>query len=280
LSFANSFQAHSKGIWQIKPSPFNNDYVATCSEDNTVKIWNNFDWTIIHTSSGVTELEWLDKYTLASAKFYSGEVIIRSIITGQIKRTITTNRRVDSVKFLNNKIHLAVGVFDDIYIYNINNGNLVSSFKGYLFQFNDLIEISDNLLACSGWDNSVRIWNFFSNTFKFNLTGHTGYVSSLKQINPNILASGSYDGTIKLWNIASGQLIRTLTGHTSVIHASIDLLNPQTLVSGSINGEIKLWNWSTGKCLSTIQTNSEIESLAVLNSVEGKRYNHFSIYYY
>ena len=38
-----------------------------------------------------------------------------------------------------------------------------------------------------------------------------------------------------------------------------------TLVSGSLDNTIKLWNWSTGECLKTIQTNSGIDSLAILN---------------
>ena len=75
------------------------------------------------------------------------------------------------------------------------------------------------------------------------------------------------DATIKLWDITTGQLIRTLTGHTSGIYMSLDLINSQTLVScGAYYSEIKLWNWSTGECLSTIQTNSVIQSLAVIDT--------------
>jgi WD40 repeat protein len=42
LSLVNSFQAHSSYVWRIKQSVFNTNtnYVATCSTDKTVKIWN------------------------------------------------------------------------------------------------------------------------------------------------------------------------------------------------------------------------------------------------
>jgi WD40 repeat protein len=273
LSFLKTSQAHSSNIIRIKQSPFNNNYFATSSSDATVKIWNilsSSNWTLITTysqhTSPVYALSWLDNDTLASA----GETIkLWSPTTGQTKRTIKTNRSVSSLKLLNTNIHLAAGLGYpyDINIYNINDGNLVSSLKENTSVVMDLVQISDVLLASSGgWDKTVRIWNLTTNTCKFILIGHTNSVRGLKQITSNILASGSHDRTIKLWDIASGQLIRTLTGHTGSIWFSVDLLNSQTLVSGSDDETIKLWNWSTGECLSTIKTpGSSIWALAVIN---------------
>jgi WD40 repeat protein len=278
LSLDNSFEAHSDWINRIKQSPFKTNYVATSSDDKTVKIWNvssSFYWTLITTysqhSSYVYALEWLDNDTLASAGYLDKAIKLWSATTGQTKRTIQTNQSVYSLKLLNTNIHLAVGLDNgDINSYNINDGNLVSSLKGHTSYVEDLVQISAVLLASSSWDKTVSIWNLTTNTCKFILTGHTSHVYGLKQITPSILASGSLDATIKLWDITTGELLRTLTGHTSYILWSVDLLNSQTLVSGSEDGTIKLWNWSTGECLtiqtSTIQTpGSPIQSLAVIN---------------
>jgi WD40 repeat protein len=272
-SLVNSFKAHSSDIWRIKQSPFNTNYVATCSYDQTVKIWNvssSFNWTLITTysqhSSGVVALEWLDQDTLTSAGWLDKTIKLWSLTTGQTKRTIKTNQYVESLILLNTNIHLAAGLDREINIYNINDGNLVSSLKGHTASVMDLVRISADLLASSSNDKTVRIWNLTTNTCTFILTGHTSFVFGLKQITSSILASGSWDRTIKLWDIASGQLIRTLTGHTNYIYYSIDLLNSQTLVSGSWDQTIKLWNWSTGECFSTIQVpGSRIVSLAVIN---------------
>ncbi len=272
LSFVNSFQAHSSKINRIKQSPFNTNYVATCSDDRTVKIWNvtsSFDWTLITTyrqhSSCVEALEWLDNDTLASGST-DRTIKLWSATTGQTKRTIQTNQSVMSLKLLNTNIHLAAGLrWGDINIYNLNDGNLVSSLKGHTSLVYDLVQISADLLASSSYDETVRIWNLTTNTCKFILKGHTDRVYGLKQITPCILASGSWDETIKLWDTATGELIRTLTGHTSWIGFSVDLLNSQIFVSGSQDQTIKLWNWSTGKCFSTIQTDFDIRSLAVVN---------------
>jgi WD40 repeat protein len=273
-SLVNSFKAHSDRIYRINQSPFNTNYVATCSYDGTVKIWNvssSSNWTLIRTYSQhyteVFALEWLDNDTLASGSF---DINVWSPTTGQTKRTIQTNDYVYSLIMLNTNIHFAAGLGYpkyDINIYNINDGNLVSSLKGHSSWVYDLVQLSNELLASSGsWDGTVRIWNLTTNTCKFNLTGHTFSVRGLKQITPSILASGSIDTTIKLWDLTSGQLIRTLTGHTNYIQWSVDLLNSQSLVSGSGDQSIKLWNWSTGECLSTIQTpGSSIRSLAVID---------------
>ncbi len=273
LSLVKSFQAHSSDIKRIKQSPFNTNYVATCSDDATVKIWNvssSFSWTLIRTysqhSSQVYALEWLDNDTLASG---SRDQIITlwSLATGQTKRIIQTNQKVLSLTMLNTNIHLAAGLDNgDINIYNINDGNLVSSLKGHSSVVYDLVQISADLLASSSGDRTVRIWNLTTNTCKFILTGHTNKVVGLKQITPSILASGSDDTTIKLWDITSGKLIRTLTNHINGIWWSIDLFNSLTLVSGSGDQTIKLWNWSTGECFSKIQTpGSYIRSLSVIN---------------
>ena len=94
-SLVNSFQAHSSYVWRIKQSPFNTNYVATCSGDKTVKIWNvsslSSNWNLIRTysqhSSVVGALEWLDKDTLASG---SSDIKLWSMATGQTKLTIQT----------------------------------------------------------------------------------------------------------------------------------------------------------------------------------------------
>ena len=90
----NSFKAHSNSIYRIKQSPFNTNYVATCSEDKTVKIWNvssSFNWTLITTysnhSSGVYPLEWLDNDSLASAGWSDNTIKLWYPTTSQTNNT-------------------------------------------------------------------------------------------------------------------------------------------------------------------------------------------------
>ena len=100
-------------INRIKQSPFNNQYVATCSRDRTVKIWNpNTNWTLIRTftghSSSVYALEWINEQSIASG---SNDLTMQiwSISTGSIQRTINVGDEVWSLKLMSNGFYLACG---------------------------------------------------------------------------------------------------------------------------------------------------------------------------
>jgi WD40 repeat protein len=224
-----------------------------------------------HTQA-VLGLEWINEDTIASGG-YDYTIKIWSLKTGQTKFTISTGEVVYSLKLLTNGFYLASGLQSGkINIYDINNnGSLILILVGHTnaFGVNDLILLSNDLLASSSGDRSIRIWNLTTNSTNFILQGHTERVYGLKLVSCDILASGSSDFSIKLWNITNGTLIRTLTGHTSYILNSVDFLsNSQTLVSGGyIDQKIKIWNITTGQCLNTFNNGLNIYSLTVLTSI-------------
>jgi WD40 repeat protein len=292
LSYINSFQAHLYQGYRIIQSPFNNNntnYVATCSYDKTVKIWDSAsNWTLIRTYSNHSSLEWIDESalewldadTLASCGISNSAIQVWSISSGQIKRIINASSRIRSLKLLSNGIHLAAGLSSDIEIYNLNNGNLVSSLKGHTNDVRDLVRITNSdLLASSSSDGTIRIWNLTTYSTKFILNGHKSTVNSLKQIASDLIASGSSDTTIKLWSITNGTLIRTLTNHTREIWFSLDLLNDngQSMVSGGADATIKIWNYKTGELLKSIYTGSYIYSLAVIGNINQLESKVFSL---
>ena len=229
----NSFRAHTSIIYRIKQSLFNNnnnDLVATCSGDKTVKIWNISNisnWTLLRTykdhNTTVYSLEWINADTIASGS-YDQTIRIWSISTGQTNIIINASSIVFSLKLLNNGFYLASALSNGkIKIYNVNdNGNLISTLDGHTSNVRDLSLISDDLLASSSGypDQTIRIWNLTTNSAKFNLTGHANSVYGLRLMSSDILASGSADNSTKLWNITSGSLIRTLKNHTNYIYCA------------------------------------------------------------
>jgi len=233
----NSFTAHANLISRIKQSPFNtssNNLVATCSDDNTVKIWNistPSNWILIRTYTGhtyqVNDLEWLNEGTIVSGS-YEGTVKIWSICTGETQTTFNPGSNVYSLNLLSNGFYLASGLADGrINIHNINDLTITSlivtlnGHTGYVF---DLVLINSDLLASSSWDYTVKIWNLTTYSIKFILTGHASAVYGLKLLSTQLLASGSSDSTIKIWNISSGTLINTLSFHAGYIMFSISTL--------------------------------------------------------
>lgn len=73
-----------------------------------------------------------------------------------------------------------------------------------------------------------------------------------------ILASGSEDNTIKIWQPATGNLIKTLEGHTGSVHSVAITSDNKILVSGSEDQTIKLWEIETGEEICTLTGHSGI----------------------
>jgi WD40 repeat protein len=269
-----SFAAHpSKNINRIKQSPFNKDLVATCSDDNSVKIWNatttTSDWNFIRAYTGhgnpVYGLEWIDQDTIASGSI-DKFIRIWSRSTGTTIRTINANIEVYCLKLLSNGFHLASGLHSgEVKIYDKNDGSLFKTLTGHSGIINDLaLTNNGHLLASSSEDNTICIWNMTTYTKKFTLTGHNAVVYGLKMISNEILASGS-DKSIRLWNITNGSLINFLS-NTFKFYWSVDLLNDSvTLVSGSDGFKIELWNVNDGSLLRWIDTGMLIRTLTTLN---------------
>ncbi len=126
MTFVSSFEAHSTYIERIKQSPFeNSNYVASCGDDNKVKIWDISssiaNWSLVQTfsnhSSLVFAIEWIDSDTIASAGETDGIIQIWSIGTGEISRTITTSKYTYCLYLLKNDLLVAGGNEPtDIYI--------------------------------------------------------------------------------------------------------------------------------------------------------------------
>ena len=277
FSLVYTFRPHTNKINRIKQQPFVGGYIATASDDRSVKIWNATNtlnnWQLIRSYTGhssfVLAIEFINADLIATG---AADSLIRvwSMNTGVLSRSTNVGQAVRCLQLLSNGRDLAAGLANNnIIIYNSASGTAVDTLRGHTSQVNDLALISNgNLLASSSSDNTIRIWDLNTNLVKYTLTGHLNQVFGLKQVAADILSSGSLETTINLWNITSGRLIRTLTGHTGQISLSLDMLfyDNRTLVSGSQDQTLKVWDIRTGQCLNTIKTALTIVSMAVIDT--------------
>lgn len=81
------------------------------------------------------------------------------------------------------------------------------------------------ILATSGTDTTVKLWDTLSNTLITTLKSHRSPVYAVKfGLNSNNLCSVSNDRTLKLWDAGERAYIDTFFGHRSDI-VDLDAVN-------------------------------------------------------
>ena len=104
------------------------------------------------------------------------------------------------------------------------------------------------LVASSGNDATIRIWEPQTGRQLQQLEGHDGAVTSVRfSPDSRTLASVGHDTTAKLWDVSSGELLRTLTGHTAGLGSVAFSPDGSLLATASSDRSVKLWNVRTGE---------------------------------
>ena len=112
---------------------------------------------------------------------------------------------------------LALGGYkNNIYLWDLTNGQLLRKFEGHTNQINVITISKDNQYLVSSSYEYLR-------------------------------DSKSYDVTLKLWDLATGQEIRQFFGHTNQINVITISNDNQYIVSNSYDKTIRLWNIATGQ---------------------------------
>jgi WD40 repeat protein len=111
-----------------------NGYVASCSNDNTVNIWNPNTGESIrqytqHTGT-VISLDQIDEDTMVSGS-KDKTIHVWKISTGQTLNTINVGVTVYSVKSLSNGLIACGSSGGNIKIYEYSTGNLTKTLKGH-----------------------------------------------------------------------------------------------------------------------------------------------------
>ena len=119
------------------------------------------------------------------------------------------------------------------------------------------------ILATSGKNYSVQLWNADNGERLQMLHGHVGNVIAIAYTpDGGVLASASMDKTIRLWNISNGKLLAVLKGHKSEVSSLAFGPKGRMLASGSWDKTIRIWDIKTGKETKIIHKHdSEVSAL-------------------
>lgn len=210
--FYHSLQ-HEGAVWDIKLSP-NGKYVASASEDNTVKLWD------------------LEKEELITT--YQGHTAeVRSVAFSPDGSKIASASEDNTVK-----------------IWEIATGKLLHNLKGHHFWVTSAIFSPDGKKVISySWDKTIKIWDTEQGNLLADLKGHTEKVNDIA-ISPNgkKLASASADSTVKIWETETGKLLMNLAKeHSDEVRSVAFSPDGEEIISTSWDNKIIIWDSKTGK---------------------------------
>ncbi|KAK5582568.1 hypothetical protein RB653_004153 [Dictyostelium firmibasis] len=237
-----------------------NEWFATGSTDNTIKVWD--------------------------------------LASGELKVTLTGH--VSAIRGLEvssrHPYLFSVGEDNKVLCWDLEANKQVRNYYGHSKGvYSVALHPTLDVLFSGGRDSSVRVWDMRTRANIFEMKGHKGTVVTLKSqsADPQVI-SGSMDTTVKLWDLATGtsaatltnhkkgvrsmvihekeysfatgasdnikqwkcpdgSFIKNLSGHTAIIN-SLALNADNVLASGGDNGSISFWDWKTGHCFQKTQT--------------------------
>ncbi|KAJ5711005.1 hypothetical protein N7488_005161 [Penicillium malachiteum] len=206
----------------------NGQWIASGSDDSTVKLWD--------ASTGV-ELQTLEGH----------------------------GGLVNSVAFSPNGRYLASGCDDHtIKLWDIAAGTKLQSLEGHRDSVLS-VAFSQNgqWLASGSQDMTVKLWNSNTGVELQTFQGHTDQVYSVAFSQDNgWLASSSNDLAIILWNPATGARLHTLKEHCEGVLSVAFSPDGRYLASSSLDRTVKLWDPTNGTLLNSFECFSWLPSVA------------------
>lgn len=196
----NRLIGHQGGVYALDISP-DSKYIATGSNDKTVKIWG---------------------------------------IDGQLLKTLPHSGTIRRVVFTPNSLQIVTITYDGfMYFWDID-GRLIKQIALNHGTLLGLDVSSNGIIATSGSDNKIRLWTLDGKLQK-TLAKETKVTTLDMAFSPNgqILATVGSDSKVKLWNL-DGKLQKTLIGHQKPIFA-VAFCSNNLLVSGSSDETARLW---------------------------------------
>ncbi len=171
-------------------------------------------------------------------------------------RTLTGHAEaVRSVAFSADGKTLASGSFDKtVKLWDVATGQEQATFRGYGEAhvaaadvrpgINSLAFTPDGkILATSGLDASIKLWDVAAKKELHTLTGHSDRVLSIAMApDGKTLASASEDRSLRIWEIDTGKQQSALFDNNGAVSSVAFADGGRTLISGASDGAIKLWD--------------------------------------
>jgi WD40 repeat protein len=244
---------HTCGVRALAVAP-DGSWLASASDDRTVRIWDPITGISRHTLTGHTRgvralAVAADGSWLASAGD-DRTVRIWDPITGVSGHTLCGHtRRISALAVAPNGSWLASAGDDrTVRIWDPVTGAARHTLSGHTRRILALVVATDgSWVASAGDDRKIRIWDPATGTSRYTLTGHIQGVRTLAAaVDGSWVASAGDDRKIRIWDPATGTSRCTLTGHTQGAGTLAAAANGSWLASADTSGEVRIWDPHSG----------------------------------
>lgn len=273
---------HKARIWAVHPYVWNNEqYLASASADNTIKLWE------LSSNKLVTTLSSHSAYVSALAMYVHDGV--QMLASGSADETIKlwnlSNNNIYKTLLGHGNGIVSLTVYEKNYetilvsgshdkmikLWDVNNGTAIETLQGHEKSVEALsvYKYDDNYFLASGSaDRSIKIWNLDNYTLVRTLQEDVGCVCALVAVNcdgKHLLASGDNRGIIKLWNVGNFHCVGTIDAHSKFIRCLqiVDCYGKMCLVSCSDDKTIKVLDIQNSTVLKTLNNNTDINTISV-----------------
>jgi WD40 repeat protein len=161
-----------------------------------------------------------------------------------LARVIPQPERLWNVAFSpNSKAFLACGVEGVAHMYRVEDGNELRSFTHPGGVTWCVVSRDGTMVATSGYDGNVRIWNAQGGELLRTLQGGGGTIWTIVfSADDRLLASGGEDKIVRVWRVADGSLEKEFKGHTLNVWSVQFSPDGKWVASGSFDHSVRMWS--------------------------------------